>query len=643
MKRPVVAAVTLLLAATPAFAQSSAAPRLAAIFSDHAVLQRDRPIPVWGDGTPGAALTVQLDGRAVRTTADADGRWRVELPAHAAGGPYVLRVRDAAGGEATAGDILVGDVWLCSGQSNMELPVERSLNAPSVIGAAGDDGIRLVTVQKDFDVAAQEAFRNPLAWAAASPASVGSFSAACYYFAQDLRRDHAVPMGLISSSWGGSNIETWMSPKALAAQGYGDQLSILSEMATDPVAAQGRWGLRWQAWWDGLARDRPWSPDDAGQWTPVPAMEPWERWGVPALASYNGMVWYRLDIDLTAEQAAAGRSLSLGYVDEADQTWVNGVAVGASGSGDRLYALPAGLLKAGRNTVVVNAYDTWEVGGLYGPAEKRALVLADGGRLPLDPAGWRYRVASNVTAAPPRGPWSSTSGLTTIGNAMIAPLHDYAMRGALWYQGESNTGAGREYQALLSGLMADWRERFGADLSFLVVQLANFGAPPTAPGPSGWAELRESQRLAVAADDNAGLAVAIDLGDRWDIHPAQKQELGRRLARAARHVVYGDPAPPSGPVPASVRREGDEIVVAFDDVTGALKTLSGAQAIGFELCDGEDCRYAPSAVASGAEVRLAAPAGTTVSEVRFCWADSPVCNLYDAAGLPAGPFRMEVP
>ncbi len=422
MERPVVAAVTLLLAATPAFAQSSAAPRLAAIFSDHAVLQRDRPIPVWGDGTPGAALTVELDGRAVRTTADADGRWRVELPAHAAGGPYVLRVRDAAGGEATAGDILVGDVWLCSGQSNMELPVERSLNAPSVIGAAGDDGIRLVTVQKDFDVAPQEAFRNPLAWAAASPASVGSFSAACYYFAQDLRRDHAVPTGLISSSWGGSNIETWMSPKALAAQGYGDQLSILSEMATDPVAAQGRWGLRWQAWWDGLARDRPWSPDDAGQWTPVPAMEPWERWGVPALASYNGMVWYRLDIDLTAEQAAAGRSLSLGYVDEADQTWVTGLAVGASGSGVRLFALPAGMLKAGRITVVVNAYDTWEVGGLYGPAEKRALVLADGGRVPLDPAGWRYRVAGDVTAAPPRGPWSSTSGLTTIANAMIASL-----------------------------------------------------------------------------------------------------------------------------------------------------------------------------------------------------------------------------
>jgi len=449
-------------------------------------------------------------------------------------------------------------------------------------------------------------------------------------------------MGLISSSWGGSNLETWLTLQALGTLGYGDQLSILAETATDPVAAQGRWGLRWQAWWSGLAADTPWSPDDAGSWTPAPAMEPWERWGVPELADYNGMVWYRLDIDLTAEQAAAARALSLGNVDEADQTWVNGVAVGASGSGDRLYALPAGLLKAGRNTVVVNAYDTWEVGGLYGPAEKRALVLADGARVPLDPAGWRYRVASDVTAAPPRGPWSSTSGLTTIGNAMIAPLHDYGLKGALWYQGESNTGAGKQYQALLAGLMADWRGRFGPDLAFLVVQLANFGAPPTAPAPSGWADLRESQRLAVAADDNAGLAVAIDLGDRWDIHPAQKQELGRRLARAARHVVYGDPAPPSGPVPVAARREGDQIVVAFDDVTGTLKTLSGAQAIGFELCDGDACRYADSALASGREVRLAAPAGETVSEVRFCWADSPVCNLYDEAGLPAGPFRMEV-
>ncbi len=624
-------------------AEAREAPRLAAIFADHAVLQRDRPISVWGTGAAGARLTVDLGGQTVRTTAGADGRWRALLPARGAGGPFTLKVVDADGAGDEAGDVLVGDVWLCSGQSNMELQVSRTLNGPSVIGSANDPALRLLTVAKDFDPAPQAEFRNPVSWAPAGPEAVGNFSATCYYFGHDLRRDHEVPMGLINASWGGSNIETWMSGEALERAGEGRRLSILSRLASDPVAAQADWGGQWQAWWGGQASDTPWSPADAGPWTAVPAMAPWERWGVPELAVYNGMVWFRLDIDLTAAQAGEARTLSLGNVDEADQTWINGVAVGASGSGDRLYQLPRGLLKAGSNTIVVNAYDTWEVGGLYGPAEKRALILANGESVPLDPAGWRYRAATNVGIAPPRAPWSSTSGLTTIGNAMIAPLHDYGLKGALWYQGESNTGEGLRYRDLLAGLMADWRARFGAeDLPFLIVQLANFGQPPTAPGPSGWAELRESQRRAVAADDHAGLAVAIDLGDRWDIHPAQKQELGRRLARAARHVVYGDPAPPSGPTPTSVERIGDEIVIAFADVTGELRTLSGAQIVGLELCvTGDDCRYA-AATASGRTVRIPAQAGEQIGEVRFCWADSPVCNLYDAAGLPAGPFRERV-
>lgn len=618
--------------------------RLGAVFSDHAVLQRERPIAVWGVAAPGARLTVSLDADAVQTTAGPDGGWRAALPARPAGGPYVLSVRDEAGGQAQASDVLVGDVWLCSGQSNMELPVSRSLNAPSVVNGANDDAIRLTTIAKDFDPEPQAEFRNPVAWTPARPDTVGDFSAACYYFAQDLRRDHDVPMGLISSNWGGSGIEAWLSGPVLDRLGYGEPRAILSQLKTEPVAAQAAWGRQWEAWWRAQSSDAPWSPADTGEWRPVPEMTPWEHWGVPELADYNGMVWYRADIDLTPAQARAARTLSLGNVDEADQTWVNGVAVGASGSGDRLYDLPQGLLKPGRNTVVVNAYDTWEVGGLYGPAEKRALILADGQTVPLDLAGWRYRVASDVTGAPPRAPWSSTSGLGTIANAMIAPLHDYGLKGVLWYQGESNTGDAVRYRDLLAGLMADWREWFAAqDLPFLVVQLANFGPPPTAPAPSGWAELRESQRLAVAADPHAGLAVAIDLGDRWDIHPAQKQELGRRLARAARHVVYGDPAPPSGPSPASVERRGDSILVAFADVTGGLKTLGGNQALGFEVCAGEEtCRYA-TASASDDRVRIALEPDEPIALIRFCWADSPVCNLYDAAGLPAGPFRARLP
>ncbi|MFN3352216.1 MAG: sialate O-acetylesterase, partial [Brevundimonas sp.] len=321
---------------------SAQAPTLADLFSDHAVLQRDRPISIWGRGKPGARVTVALGDSRVAASVDGDGRWRAELPARPAGGPFALTVTDDGGASDAAEDVMVGDVWLCSGQSNMELPVSRALNAPAVIGASADDGLRLLSVVKDYDPDPQSDFRNPVAWAPAAPDSVAEFSAACFFFAQDLRRDHDVPMGLINASWGGSRIEAWMSRDALVELGAGEGLAALDRLADDPLAAQRLWGEQWQAWWRQRAGDAPWSPDDAGDWRPVAALTPWESWGMPELAAYNGMVWYRVDVDLTAQQAGAANRLSLGAIDEADQTWVNGVAVGASGSGERVYDLPEG-------------------------------------------------------------------------------------------------------------------------------------------------------------------------------------------------------------------------------------------------------------------------------------------------------------
>jgi sialate O-acetylesterase len=281
---------------------------------------------------------------------------------------------------------------------------------------------------------------------------------------------------------------------------------------------------------------------------------------------------------------------------------------------------------------------------LYGPAEKRVLQLADGTSIPLDNA-WRYELAPRDIGPAPRAPWETTGGLTTIHNAMIAPLAPYTLRGVLWYQGEANTEEAEGYEKLLAGMMADWREEFGAGLPFLIVELSGYGPAATAPTDSEWAKLREAQRMAVAHDAHAGLAVAVDIGDRYDIHPANKQEVGKRLARAARHVVYGEQVGPSGPTPRGVRRVGDRVVVEFGDVDGKLVAYGARGPVGFELCaqDQASCRFVDASIdGSGVSLRPAA-ADVTPTRVRYCWADSPVCTLFDdRSGLPAGPFEVAI-
>ncbi|HKD23054.1 MAG TPA: sialate O-acetylesterase, partial [Rhizomicrobium sp.] len=241
---------------------------------------------------------------------------------------------------------------------------------------------------------------------------------------------------------------------------------------------------------------------------------------------------------------------------------------------------------------------------------------------------------------PPRAPWESLAGLGMAYNAMIAPLGPYGVRGAVWYQGESDTGEPDAYRKQLAGLMADWRGQFARDLPFFVVQLPDYGMPPLKPADSGWAKLREAQREAVAADKNAALVVTIDIGDRYDVHPANKQEVGRRLALAARKLVFGENVVASGPVAIHAVREGRRIAVHFDDVEKGLVTYSSAEPIGFELC-GKTCSYASAEIAHG-EIQLAIPARTTPAWVRYCWADSPICTLFDGAGLPAAPFDLPI-
>ncbi|WP_454832872.1 sialate O-acetylesterase [Pseudoxanthomonas wuyuanensis] len=642
-----------LCAVSPARAQDNGeAPLLHAMFQDHAVLQRSQPIRVWGRARPGAEVSVAFAGKRARGRAGGDGQWQAQLPALKAGGPYQLIVSTGGGATQIVGDVLVGDVWLCSGQSNMELQVKRTLNSRAEIADADHDSIRLLKVGQKESVVPREDFALPVQWQKTTPENVPEFSAACYYFARELQKTVGVPMGLVNASWGGSRIEAWLSAEALRkVGGYDDALDVLKQYAVEPVAAAASWGGIWTKWWRGqpgaAPGDEPWRADYApGEgWRAAPrGLGPWEGWGVPELAGFNGMLWYRTTFKLTAAQAAQEAVLALGTVDEIDMTWVNGRGVGSAYIGEkREYPLPRGLLKAGDNTLVVNALDTYASGGITGPASSRALRFADGSSVPLD-SGWRYRIVPPAAGVPPLAPWLSASGKTTLYNGMIAPLGRYGFRGALWYQGESNTGESAAYRGLLRAYREDLRTRFGPDLPLLIVQLANYGAAPTRPAESGWAQLREVQRQVAAEDARTGLAVTIDIGDRYDIHPANKQELGRRLARAARHVVYGEKLPPSGSVPLAARREGEAVVVSFGDVSGDLIAYGADGPIGFELCGREagSCRYADAEI-RGNQIVLRAPLPTPATRVRYGWADSPVVTLFDGAGLPAGPFEIPVP
>jgi sialate O-acetylesterase len=636
-----------LLTITPpaVFADPSPRPLLHEIFQDHAVLQRDQPIKVWGESNAGERISISFDTKAVEARADAAGHWQTLLPAMGAGGPYVLTVHTQSGASQTISDILVGDVFLCSGQSNMELPVAHTLNYAAEIARSANDRIRLLTVAHATSPAALAHFQAPLSWSAAGPESVANFSAACYYFARELQNSVKAPLGLIHSSWGGSRIEPWISEQGLRRLGgFDSALDLLHEYARDPKSGNDRLGQIWEGWWHAHEASTPWMESGA-DWREVPLpMRDWKTWGVPALANHDGMVWFRRNVKLTADQAAGAATLMLGGIDKVDETWVNGKAIGNSfGYGtERPYELPAGVLHAGDNTIVVNVSSSCCAAGMYGPPDHMMLRLSSGGNVALG-GQWRYRVVPESMGFPPRAPWESVGGLTSIYNAMIAPLGSYGLRGILWYQGESNAGEAAQYQALLAALMADWRRQFSAALPYLIVELPNFGATPAAPTASDWANLREAQRRAVLNDVHAALVVTIDVGNARELHPPDKQSVGARLARAARHLIYGESVTASGPVPRGATRDGARVMVSFESVDGALVAYSSDRPIAFELCAEEQssCRFVDAALQSS-RVALDASGIKGPTRVRFCWGDAPICNLSDRSGLPVGPFEIAI-
>jgi sialate O-acetylesterase len=644
-RAPVLAAAALSLAlglAGPAAAQSPAL--LDPMFQDGAIVQRDRPIPVWGVASPGAVVTVAAGERSVQALAGPGGAWRVDLPAVAAGDRLDLTA-STAGQSRTVAGLTGGDVFLCSGQSNMEWTVRQSANADTELANAEDPDLRLFNVARNSQPAPQTAGGPVARWTPATRDSVSAFSAACYFMGRELRRTENVPVGLIAASWGGSIIEDWLDePTLRRLGGFDAALNILSLYARSPEAGEAAWKDITDTWWRGQDEGtrQAWNSPrhDDSEWASLPAEGFWES--TPELATFDGLVWLRTTVRLTRAQARQAARLEIGPVDDFDTTWVNGRFVGGSEGWQtpRTYSVPSGALRAGDNLIAIGVLDTGGGGGAWGPASDKALVLADGTRLPLGDT-FRYRVAAPLAELPatPRTPWIGGSGLTTLYNGMIAPLGPWGLKGVAWYQGESNVSDAARYRDLLTGLFAAWRARFETpELPFLVVQLADFGPMAAQPTRSFWAELRESQRRVAAADGHAGLAVAIDIGDRFDIHPTNKQEVGRRLALEARRVAYGRDVPRS-PEPTAVFLAGSDLRVAYPAGT-ELVTYGSDRVVGLQVCDAAGaCRWSEGRV-DGEGLKL--PGAPDIARVRFCWADSPVCNLYSGDGLPATPFELTV-
>ncbi|GHB94222.1 sialate O-acetylesterase [Thermomonas carbonis] len=629
--------LAMLLAGTP----SAHAVELPRMFSDGMVLQRDQPIPVWGRATPGAKVVVTFGGKPVSAVADAKGNWRVTLSAHAAGGPLKMRIDDGSA-PVELDDVLVGDVWLASGQSNMEWPLSQTDDADAAIAAANDPLIRHFKIPKSWSSTPQWQLQGG-EWVSASPASVGQFSAAAYYMAVELRKATDVPIGIIDSTWGGSRIEAWMDAPT---QGLNpaDSFEAERKARADDERATAEARRRLAQWPESRADDSGWQAPglDTSTWASIKVPGIWESQG---WAIIDGVAWYRTAFNLSAAEAKAGVTLAVGRIDDSDTTWVNGVQVGQTTlqyNLPRAYAVPASALHAGRNEVAVKVTDLGGGGGVHGVASELHVQLADGSRRPLD-GEWRFRIA-DARLVPADD--NKNQFPTLLYNAMIHPLQPYALRGAIWYQGESNAYAVAEslrYRTLFPAMIQQWRTQWQApSMPFLWVQLASFGSGADTPGESPWSVLRESQSATLALPATAQV-VTIDIGDRKDIHPRNKRDVGERLALAARAVAYGESLVHRGPMRRGLRFADHAAIVDFDTGGAVLVARGGGHDVrGFQMAGADRVFHPARARIDGDRVVVHSDSVVTPVAVRYGWRDDAGdADLVNSAGLPASPFRSD--
>lgn len=636
-------ALTLLLALlAPLADHAQAEVRLSNVFGEHMVLQRDRPLNLWGEATPGQTLSVEFAGRKASTRVRADGRWRVRLAPLQAGGPYRLSVK----GDQTVElhDVLIGDVWLLGGQSNMEFPLAATDTGAQEVASPQNPQLRHLRVPLRASVR-PEAEIAPAPWVVAEPGRVGEFSAIGYHFARQMQAVQGVPIGLINTAWGGSMLETWV--RRDAALQDPDLAPAVRALPADNAAFSAALRLRLHdrvaAWQPGLPLQgvdaSGWSAaeDIDGNWPTLQAPGYWEGQG---LAQLDGVVWMRKRVDLSAAQAAGTAELHMAKVDDCDETWVNGQRVGGRCGWEqsRRYALPAGLLRAGANWIAVRMNDTGGDGGFHGEAAAMRLDTAAGA---VSLAGaWRARV-EQVSAGP--GPVANEA--PTLGhNGLIAPLQGLSVRGVLWYQGEENAGRAAAYADGFKRLIQDWRDQFrNPRLPFFFVQLASWRPlADNKPGAGGWAELRASQAVALALP-HTGMATAIDVGDAVDIHPRNKRTLGHRLAALAMHELGLRAAPAGGPRLLGHEARGGEFQLRFGATVGGLRTARAGEPLrGFYLA-GADRRWVPAqGRLDGDRIVLHSPAVPAPVAARYAWVDNPSeANVVGGDGLPLLPLRTD--
>lgn len=635
----------------------SAKVELPKIFTDNMVLQQQTDAPIWGKATSGKEVKIvtSWDKKSYSVLAGSDGKWKTTVKTPKAGGPYEISISD--GKPMILKNILIGEVWVCSGQSNMEMPIAgwgKVNNYEQEIVNANYPNIRLLHINQATSLQPLDDLKSTRnGWQECSSFTVPEFSAVAYFFGRDLHKNLNVPIGLISASWGGTLAEAWTSGEALMEMPYFRD-AVMEISSTSEAEAQAIYERKYKEWDDltlkadgGFENNKPiWTDvsfnDDL--WSSMRLPNEWEEQG---LDNFDGIVWFRKTIDIPASWDGKELKLRLAMIDDIDITYFNGVEIGSTHgyNTQRTYKIPGKLVKKGKAVISVRVTDTGGGGGIHGEPQNMSIGLAKhptSGQTPLS-GNWKYKVAVDFSKHPqaPQGIVGNSNRPTVLFNAMINPIVPYAIQGAIWYQGEANEHRGYQYRELLPLLIRDWRAHWEKDFPFYYVQLANYMQRKSQPqGDTYWAELREAQFMTQHIE-NTGMVVTIDIGEGSDIHPKNKQDVGLRLALAARAKTYGENIPYSGPVYKNYRIEDNKIRLFFDNADGGVKAKDGSKLTGFAIAGSDHKFYWADAKIEGNEVVVSSSNVKYPVAVRYAWGDNPECNLYNGADLPASPFRTD--